>query len=322
MKKRRSLLAYVVVVSVVLLLGLVFMIEQHEISGISTLSFAFSENVEGGRTDSKIAGLCETIESHEVISFRYEAQSAMNMLSQPMLSADAFSVSCERISDGRVHIKANGGSSSGQRDGTKFLLDYEADEDGFLAALDALILEHRLSENNGHVTHVNGLPPYGDTLSVEYANGERIYRSNNQARMLNAAASDAIYEVFLTFTRKNGYDFTTAGSNVPVYDDADEAFLQGTWSGKHFGRDVKAVFTGSHVQIWYDGELTDDTEYVIIEGSVLPNRLRPDADQAYRPADGYERFHGVDMFTKYLGIGLTGYVYDGSSSTFTLRRGK
>lgn len=318
MKNRRRVLA--VAASVVLLIGVMFMIKQHNISGIGPFSVAFSENVEGGRSDSQVSGLRETIESHEVISFRYEAQCAMGLLSQPKLSGEAFFVSCELLSDGRVHVIANGGSSSGRRDGTKFLLDYEADEDGFLAVLDALILEHRLSENNGHVTHVNGLPPYGDSLSVEYASGERIYRSNNQARMLSADASDAIYEAFLTFTRKNGYDFTTAGSNVPVYDDADEAFLQGTWSGKHFGREVKAVFTGSHVQIWYDGELTDDTDYVIIEGCVLPNRLRPDADKAYRPADGYEHFHSVETFTKYLGIGLTGHVYDGSSSTFTLRR--
>lgn len=320
MEKCRKFLIFAGAASVILILGMVFIMKQYEISGIGLLSFAFSETLEGGRSDSKIAGLRDTIESHEVISFRYDAESAMNMLIQPELSADAFRVSCERVSEGRVHIKASGGSSSGRRDGTKFLLDYEADEDGFLAELDALIREYRLSENNGQVTHVNGLPPYGDSLSVDYAGGERIYRSNNQARNLSAAASDAIYEAFRTFTRKNGYDFTTAGSNVPVYNDADEAFLQGTWSGKHFGREVQAVFTGNHVQIWYDGKLTDDTDYVIIEGNVLPNCLRSDAADAYYPADAYERFHGVDMFCKYLDTGLTGYVYDGASSSFTLRR--
>lgn len=285
------------------------------------MSAALAEMVDGGRSESKVDGLGDTIESHSVISFRYQAESAMNMLFPPALSADAFRVSCEQVGEGRVRIKASGGRA-GRRDGSQFLLDYEADEDGFLEELDALIVEHRLFENNGSVIYVNGLPPYGDSLSVEYASGERIYRADNQARTLSAAASDAIYEAFRTFTQKNGFDFTTDGSNVPVYDDADEAFLQGAWSGKHFGREVKAVFTGSHVKIWYDGKLTDDTDYVIIEGKVLPDRIKPDAANAYYPADAYERFNGVEMFCKYLGIGLTGYVYDGSSSTFTLRRAK
>ena len=44
------------------------------------------------------------------------------------------------------------------------------------------------------------------------------------------------------FVKKYGYDFTSEGSNVKLFDDPDEEYVQGTWKGKHFGDDIEVTF--------------------------------------------------------------------------------
>jgi hypothetical protein len=98
----------------------------------------------------------------------------------------------------------------------------------------------------------------------------------------------------------------------PIYDDADEQFLQGTWTGRHFGKDCTVIFTGSHVLIYYNHQLTDDTGYVIINGSIQPDKLRS-KPIGKRKEDSYEHFRGIPFLRKKNGFTLTGYMTNNNS---------
>ncbi len=257
----------------------------------------------GAHREYDMEGYSEEIVSREIVSFWY--------------ANGSFSVFCERNEDGSLQITSSGGNAS-RRDGTAFSLNYAAEDDGFSARLQELIEQYSLARKNGHVTHVNGLPAgIGDTLSVKYESGEKIYKTSNQFRTVQDDASAAIYEAFHEKAVANGLDFTTAGSNVQLYDDADEQYLQGTWKGTHFGREVVATFTGNRVKIWYDGELTDDTEYTIFEGDVRPNRLREGVTEP-KDAYDYEEFAVVSSFRKKNKILIVAYFMKDSYSTCDL----
>lgn len=87
-----------------------------------------------------------------------------------------------------------------------------------------------MSSDNGHTIHVNGLPEgYGDELHVKFASGEAILKSSNQTKTISQEAIQEIYNLFRTTAIKSSYDFTTDKSTRPIYDDADEQFLQGTY---------------------------------------------------------------------------------------------
>lgn len=207
-----------VIVTLVVLGGLIAMLAI----GFGGIPGLLNASMSGSATQTQMKGMREQIESHEVIAFSYQAKNELPVSAEEHVGAAAFSVSCERLASGRVHVTASGGNND-QCDGTRFRLDFGAEENGFLQTLDDLVRRFDLAHENGKVTHVNGLPPYGDTLSVEYAGGEKLYRSSNQARVLTADAADAIYSAFRAFAQENGYDFTTSGSNCVIGDDADEA---------------------------------------------------------------------------------------------------
>ena len=155
-----------------------------------------------------------------------------------------------------------------------------------------------MSSDNGHTIHVNGLPKgYGDELHVKFASGEAILKSSNQTKTISQEAIQEIYNLFRTTAIKSSYDFTTDKSTRPIYDDADEQFLQGTWTGRHFGKDCTVIFTGSHVLIYYNHQLTDDTGYVIINGSIQPDKLRS-KPIGKRKEDSYEHFRGIPFLRK------------------------
>ncbi len=274
-----------------------------------------AQDIHGGKTETRMFGVSENIKSQDIIEFSYSAQGGTGLAVEPKLALGAFALSCKLLPNGNVHIVANGSGNIYQRDNTRFILDYEAAENGFLKELAELVRKYELAKGNGKIVHVNGLPPLGDTLDIKFASGEKIYKKSNQSRTVNAEASDAIYKAFWKFSQKNGYDFTTTGSNKPVYDDADEAYLQGTWEGRHFGKEVKAVFSGRHVQIWYDGKLTDDTDYVIVEGAVIPAK-------PYTADTKYAKFNAVQKFRKTNNFIMVGHVYNGASSSFELRKVK
>ena len=260
----------------------------------------------GGRTEEQLPGYRDEIQSQEITAFRFDGAS--------------FHVSCVLQADGKLHVTSRGGDVYA-RNNSAFKLDYVTQDDGFLSALNDMILHHHMALHNGHTVYVAGLPEgYGDTLSVTYASGEKIFKSSNQTPTVSDAASQGIYNIFRSLAQRSGYDFTTDKSTTQLYDDADVAFLQGKWKGEHFGREVMAVFTGRHVQIWRDGELTDDTDYVIVNGRVKPDKLRekPLGDS---PESAYEDFVGVTSIQKSNSFTLSVYVYrNKSSSNFNMLR--
>ena len=130
-------------------------------------------------------------------------------------------------------------------------------------------------------------------------------------------AAKLIYDAFHEEALKNGLDFNTKGSNVKLYDDADEEFLQGTWKGTHFGREILAEFEGNRVKIYVDGKLTDDTEYIIFEGAVRPNRLKEGVTEPQSNHD-YVEFEGCSCIRKMDEISLTAYFMKESYSTCRL----
>ena len=260
--------------------------------------------LDGGRHEYSGEGYSDTIVSGEIVSFMYE-------------NGD-FTVECA-LEDGVLHVRSRGGDYSA-RDGSAFDLDYTSEDVTFLDRLQELVAERELSQNNGYSVHVDGLPAgLGDCLSVLYASEEKLYKYSNEERILSDEDAEAIYDAFRDFAEANGLDFTTEGSNVTVYDDADEDYLQGTWKGTHFGTEYTAVFEGSHVKIFAGDELTDDTEYVVFQGSVRPNRLVSGVTAPNRPND-YEEFEGLSCFAKNNSFTLTAYFMKGSYSTCDLLR--
>ncbi len=272
----------------------------------------------GGHHEYWDKSVSQEIKSEDITYFSFNAMTRMAMLAIPEQgpeSCPSYAVRMEKDDAGNVAVEARGGGESRHRDGTRFLVKYRVPDDGLPAALIQLVRKYNLSRDNGHVSHTDGLPSGdGETLSVRFASGESIYRNNNVFPLLERSASCAIYETFRSFAKKQGYDFTTAGSSESVYDDPTPEMLQGAWIGKHFGRDCRAEFSGNRVRIWYDGELTDDTEYVIFEGSVKPNRLssRSSPDDKYPEYDSFNAFVSISKKNDFT---LVGHVYRNKSSS-------
>lgn len=278
------------------------------LSSCSVISGPIDGPVDGGRNEYWDPNCRENIESEEMTSF--------------YLSRDGeYSLKAEVQDDGKIRVNSLGGNEY-ERDGTRFTLDYVTADGELMEKLQALVKEYSLSKDNGHTETVGGLPfGIGETVSVEYESGEYIYRSSNQSRILDDEEAWMFYALFREDARANGYDFTTEDSQF-FYDDADEEFLQGTWTGKHFGTDVEVTFTGNHVVIVYGGEVTDDVDYVIIEGSIRPDILR-DEPAGNRPEDDYEKFNGIESMRKAYDFMLTAYsMRGGAYSTFELLRKK
>ena len=170
------------------------------------------------------------------------------------------------------------------------------------------------NNGSGKTSLVNALTwcLYGDELHVKFASGEAILKSSNQTKTISQEAIQEIYNLFRTTAIKSSYDFTTDKSTRPIYDDADEQFLQGTWTGRHFGKDCTVIFTGSHVLIYYNHQLTDDTGYVIINGSIQPDKLRS-KPIGKRKEDSYEHFRGIPFLRKKNSFTLTGYMTNNNS---------
>ena len=279
--------------------------------------YSHTSELPGGRNEYQSEGMSDTILSTDVTAFEFQSPEFRGMASSGLAagSRHAFHVSAVRLASGALRITSRGGNTR-HRDGSAFRLDYEAQDLGFMAELSSIVRRHRLSLDNGHVLRINGLPPgYGDTLSVTYASGERIYKSSNQTPTVPHEAANAIYEAFRRKAEQSGHGFSTEQSTEALYDDPTEDYLQGAWSGKHFGRVCRAVFTGRHVVITYDGEVIDDTDYVIAEGAVVPDRLRA-TPAGEGPRHRYESFKGgLSSFGKVNGFTLGAYFYNGRSSS-------
>ena len=252
----------------------------------------------GGRHEGKLDGYKDEIESKEITSFNY--------------GCTKFSVSCE-IKDDKLHLFATGGYSN-NRDGKYFKVSLDTEDMSLLGKLQEIIDTYNLSRNNGYTCHVDGIPECGDHISIEYASGEKIYKVSNQVPTINGEAAQEIFNAFHRFVHKHGYDFTTKGSNVQLYDDADKEYVQGTWKGTHFGREIVATFTDDKVVITVDGNETDNTTYTIYEGHVTTDKLKDPSKEVSNYHD-YEYFNGVSIFSKKNYFTMTAYFMGDSYST-------
>lgn len=263
------------------------------------------EQLPGAHIEKHLDGYSKNIKSKNIISFEY--------------NCGDFSVSALKKENG-IHIISKGGYSN-YRDGKNFIVDYVYDSDVMERIMD-LIDKYNISSNNGYVEHVNGLPEgLGDFLSVKFDSDEAIYITSNQHRVLIEDAIKAIYELFHSFALENNLDFNSNGSNVKLYDDADNDYLQGVWCGTHFGDKFVVEFNGNHVKIIKNGIVDDDVDYSIFEGNIRTNKLK-DGVSVADSADDYLEFNTISCMKKNNDIIITAYFMKNSYSTCDLLRQK
>lgn len=256
--------------------------------------------------DGYLEGYSEIINSKTIISFEY--------------TCGRFYVKCDYDND-KIHVISDGGYSN-ERDGNYFKLDYKIDNDEIFKELQKIVEKNNISENNGYEHETAGLPPgLGDTIKIEYENGERIYKYSNQRETISEEAQKDIYNLFHKYAKKENLDFNSDGSNVKLYDDADKDFIQGKWKGKHFGDEIEVEFNDNHIKILVNNELTDDTDYIIYEGNIRPNKLKEGKQSANNKND-YEEFIGVSSIRKKNEIMLVAYFTKNSYSTADLIKQK
>ena len=172
------------------------------------------------------------------------------------------------------------------------------------------------TKGNGHCVHVDGLPSgIGDSLSVEYESGEKIYKVSNQSLTVSPDSINEFYILFHETVLKDGYDFNSEGSNVKLYDDADEEYVQGTWKGTHFGDEIEITFDKNQVTIKVNGKITDNkVEYAIFEGTIKKNKLKEGIEKAESYHD-YEDFEVISSLSKQNYFTRTAYFTKDSYST-------
>ena len=257
----------------------------------------------GGRHESQIDDCNEVIQSKNIVSFSY-------------VGTD-YNVFAKKEGN-MTHIFATGGGKYNKRDGSYFIIKYDTEDDSIFTALQEIIDKNHETHGNGHCVNVDGLPAgIGDTLNVIYDTGEKIYKYSNQCITVNPESVKDFYEVFHSFVKKDGYEFNSSGSNVKLYDDADEEYVQGTWRGKHFGDDIEVTFNEKFVTIKVNDKITDENvEYIIVEGFIQKNTLRDGKDGTSKY--DYDDFNGVQCFSKKNWFTMTGYFHVNSSSSCDL----
>lgn len=257
----------------------------------------------GERHETRLEEHKEKIKSKDITMFSYEGR--------------GFSIYAKK-EYGKVFINATGGGSTNKRDGSYFIVKYETEDDSIFKKLQEVIDKYQETKGNGICTHVDGLPEgIGDTLNVLYSSEEKIYKTSNQFPTVSDEASSKFYEIFHEFVKKDGYDFNSEGSNVKLFDDADEEYVQGTWKGKHFGDEIEVTFDGKYVTIKIDGKITDKKEeYIIKEGFIRKNKLKEGTNGTSR--FDYEEFEGVQYFAKKNWFTMVGYFYKEASSSCDL----
>ena len=259
------------------------------------------EIIDGGETtkNGRLSGYSEDIKSKDIVSFKY--------------NCGKFKVSCE-LDNNELHVKSTGGYSY-NRDGSYFKLDYKSKNTTILNELQSIIENYNISENNGYEHEIAGIDPsLSTTISVKYKSNEKIYKYDNQANVIPEEAEDDIYELFHKNAIENGLDFTSEGSNVELYNDADKEYVQGTWKGTHFGSEYKVVFEGTKVKIYKDGKLTDDTYYKIIDGDIVNDKPKKGVTIP-KDKNDYEEFSDISIFKKKNDFTMVMYFMKDSYST-------
>ncbi len=270
--------------------------------------FGFINNEQpicGGRHESIMDGCPKEIKSKNIVYFYY-------------CKDGDYCVSAKK-ENGKVHITCNGGGKYNRRDGSLFSIKLDIKDDSIFKDIQSIIDKNNDILDNGRCTHVDGLPPgLGGTINVEYDSGEKLYKVSNQFPIISDESTKEYYDLFHKLVKKEGLDFTTKGSNIKLFDDADNEFVQGTWKGKHFGSDIEVTFTDNKVTIKVDGKETDkDIEFNIFQGTVTQNKLKEGREN---PTDyhDYEFFNGVSCFMKKNYFTMTGYFLGNSYSTCDL----
>ena len=257
---------------------------------------------DGTVKERKIPGYKDIIKSKDIKTFYY--------------NNSKYILECKKENN-NINIKAEGNYSN-ERDGKYFKLDYNTKNINFLNEIQSIIDKYNISKKNGYVHEVAGLPSgLGDTISVVYESNEKIYKYSNQFYNLEEEAQDEIYNLFLKDAKENGYDFNSEKSNVKLYDDADENFLQGKWKGTHFGKEYIVEFDNDNIKIYEDEKLIDDTKYIIIDGSIVKNKLKEGITIPKNRYD-YEEFNTISILKKKNDILLTAYFMKDSYSTCDL----
>lgn len=256
----------------------------------------------GGRHESHMEGLVDEIKSKDIVSFMYSGEFYLGANKE----------------NGIVHIYTMGGGKYNKRDGSYFIVKYDTEDDSIFNKLQEVIDKYQVSRNNGYCLHVDGLPGgIGDNIDVKYSSNERIYKISNQAPTISQEAAKEFYDIFHEYVKKEGFDFTSEGSNVQLFDDADEEYLQGTWKGKHFGYDIEVTFKDNKVTIKVDDKVVEEnTEYIIKDGFVQKNKLLEGKDGSTKY--DYEDFEGVNSFAKKNWFTMTAYFTKESYSTCDL----
>ena len=93
-----------------------------------------------------------------------------------------------------------------------------------------------------------------------------------------------------------------------LYDDATVEFLQGSWKGTHFGDTILVEFIDNNIKIFVNDKLSDDTKYIINEGSIKEETNK--------------EFSGISSIRKKNDILLTAYFVGDSYSTCDLLKQK
>ncbi len=262
------------------------------------------EIIEGEVKEEILPGYQDEIKSNHIISFEYQ-------------NSDYY-FSCE-LEDNKIHIISKGGYSN-KRDGRYFHVDYQSENLDFLNQLQRIVRKYQLSNQNGYCLEVSGLPEgLGDYLEIKYDTKERIRKENNQSRNLEEEPIQEIYQLFLEETKAHNLDFTSKGSNVLLYDDANEEYLQGLWKGNHFGEEIEVIFQRNQVKIIINNQITDDIEYVIIEGNIRPKILKNQNKNPENQYD-YEEFQKISNLKKKNDHILVAYFYHPAYSTCELLR--
>lgn len=258
------------------------------------------EDIDGGTTrEGRLKGYEEKIKSKDIVSFEY--------------TCGKFKVSLETKDDG-LHINSKGGNSY-HRDGTYFKLDYVSKTNTILKELQEIIDKFEISKNNGYEHEVAGLDPsISATIKVTYKSKEKIYKYDNQSRIIDEEAENKIYEVFHKNAKENGYDFTSDKSNVELYNDATKEYVQGTWKGTHFGSEYKVIFEGTKIKIYKDGKLTDEGWYKIIDGDIVNNKPKKGVTIP-KDKNDYEEFSDISIMKKKNDFTMTMYFMKENYST-------
>lgn len=259
-----------------------------------------TELIDGGTTkERRLRGYKEKITSKEILSFEY--------------TCGKFKVTCV-LEDDNLHITSKGGESY-YRDGTYFKLDYISKTNTILKELQEIIDKYNISLNNGYEHEVAGLDPsISTTIKVLYKSKEKIYKYDNQTKVIPQEAEDEIYNIFHKNAIENGYDFTSDKSNVELYNDATKEYVQGTWKGKHFGSEYKVEFNGTKIKIYKDGKLTDEGWYKIIEGDIVNDKPKKGVTIPKDRSD-YEEFSDISIMKKKNDFTITMYFMKDGYST-------